>query len=489
MTRRHHDCCAWRIRSASAAPAAGARRSPSTDSILSIEASVADLSRLAAIKASRPTTSRGRRPAALSSLPPRPPPRGPPRRERSSCADARRRPVLRRLHASSDPLVLATDPAEQLEVVEGCPCSTSPARRRAKSGLSVMYSSRTRSLLSRLERDPALAAQPVETLGLVCDRAVEGGELLPGSGQLSLEHRETRLLRVDTRRPASARDPRRRSASVRTLHAARHPRPRRAGGRASPPTRPFRHPSPAAVPAVRRRQRREAGDSASRPARPIRCSSRPAEVPAPLRRAGPSARSGSAAPPAAARRRRRDSRRPILPALVVGLEPSQRRQRPITCLLRREALSPAAPSSRSESDSRRLAQERKRDHDDDRDDERRAQQEPHAHVVCGVSWSRPRGRSVASRRSSRASGQRAITDPSTKTSPEPDQADERLDEHAEEHRAVPFTSLRITKRSSPVSRVRADPDLVGDLLLDAGAFFPAASVPSSSPHGARRAQP
>ena len=71
-----------------------------------------------------------------------------------------------------------------------------PSTKESTSGLSVMYSSRTRS--SGRQRDPVLAAQPVETLGLVCDRAVEGGELLPGSGQLSLEHRETRLLRVDT---------------------------------------------------------------------------------------------------------------------------------------------------------------------------------------------------------------------------------------------------------------------------------------------------
>ena len=270
-----------------------------------------------------------------------------------------------------------------------------PSTKESTSGLSVMYSSRTRSS-SRLSAIRYSPRSRVETLGLICDRAVEGGELLPGSGELSLEHRETRLLRVDT--------------CLQLAHPTRDGA-QLLGEDAGPPPGILRLAAQSAELAVdagllrarvaRRGARREeeakgreAGDSCLEAGSTTHQAlfALPAEVPSPppvepverperLGRVPPQHADDPAIVVV------RDPPRP-----VVGLELSQRRQRPITRLLRREALSlGGAELEERVGLGRRLAQERECDHDDDRDDERRAQQEPHAHVVAGVSRVSPTG--------------------------------------------------------------------------------------------------
>ena len=73
-----------------------------------------------------------------------------------------------------------------------------PSTKESTSGLSVMYSSRTRSSsrLSAIRYSPRSRSRRSVWSAIVLSRAAS---FSPGSGQLSLEHRETRLLRVDTR--------------------------------------------------------------------------------------------------------------------------------------------------------------------------------------------------------------------------------------------------------------------------------------------------
>ena len=108
-----------------------------------------------------------------------------------------RHAVARRLDARRDPLVLAADPVEQVEVVE----EVGEARRPEHEGervRAVGHVELAHAPLEPRQRDPIFAAEPPESLRLVGDRPVERSEPRAGRAELTFEHAETCLLRLDT---------------------------------------------------------------------------------------------------------------------------------------------------------------------------------------------------------------------------------------------------------------------------------------------------
>ena len=172
--------------------------------------------------------------------------------------------------------------------------------------------------------------------------------------------------------------------------------------------------------------------------------------------------------PAGAGRRRSGS--PDLKAggPVIGLELLERGERAIPLLLGLEQLSLAAVELVQRIRAGAAHGGRQCDHDDDRDGERRREQEPAAHVVAGVSERSsacvPRRKAPLLTRVRPERDQRAQHEHDPR---EPDEVDERLDEHAEDDGAVVAHLLGDDEEILAGEEVGADPDLVRHLLLDA----------------------
>ena len=193
-------CCASRMRAASAALCcSSASISASVESRSDwIDARVADFSLRAATSASRLATSRVTIPRcsavaeetvastrAASTRAARV-------RRRASATPSRADLTLAAMRSSWRPIL-----SEQVEVVEEVGEARRPEHERERVR-AVGHVELAHPPLEPRQRDPILAAEPLESLRLVGDRPVERSEPRARRAELALEHPETRLLRVDT---------------------------------------------------------------------------------------------------------------------------------------------------------------------------------------------------------------------------------------------------------------------------------------------------
>ena len=102
-------------------------------------------------------------------------------------------PVSGALHLGGDALVLAPDAAEQLEIVDEFGKARG-AEHEGERVRAVVHVELADAQLEALERDPVLAAQPVQPGGLGHDPPVEHSEARLRTGQRALEDAEARLL-------------------------------------------------------------------------------------------------------------------------------------------------------------------------------------------------------------------------------------------------------------------------------------------------------